>query len=56
MTSTSQAESAAITKPTVVAGLGYPNGRIEESPEPTGDAGARAIVAAAMGDVSRGTK
>lgn len=30
------AEETAITPPTVVAGLGYPNGRDEISPEPTG--------------------
>jgi hypothetical protein len=30
------AESTAVTKPSVVAGLGYPNGRDESSPQPTG--------------------
>jgi hypothetical protein len=30
------AESTAVTKPSVVAGLGYPNGREESSPQPTG--------------------
>jgi len=30
------AEETAITPPTVVTGLGYPNGRDEKSPEPTG--------------------
>lgn len=30
------AEQSAITKPTVVSGLGYPNGRDESSPQPTG--------------------
>ncbi len=30
------AEESAKTKPTVVSGLGYPNGREEISPEPTG--------------------
>ena len=30
------AEEFASTPPTVVAGLGYPNGRVENSPEPTG--------------------
>lgn len=30
------AEQSAITKPTVVKGLGYPNGREESSPQPTG--------------------
>jgi hypothetical protein len=30
------AEATAITKPTVVEGLGYPNGREESSPHPTG--------------------
>jgi len=29
-------ESSAVTPPTVVSGLGYPNGREETSPEPTG--------------------
>lgn len=30
------AEESAITKPTVVPGLGYPNARVESSPQPTG--------------------
>lgn len=30
------AEQNATTPPTVVAGLGYPNGRDSNSPEPTG--------------------
>jgi hypothetical protein len=30
------AESTSVTKPSVVAGLGYPNGRDESSPQPTG--------------------
>lgn len=30
------AEATAITKPSVVSGLGYPNGREESSPHPTG--------------------
>ena len=30
------AEATAVTKPTVVSGLGYPNGRDETSPSPTG--------------------
>ena len=30
------AESSSVTKPTVVRGLGYPNGRDEHSPAPTG--------------------
>ena len=30
------AEQSATTQPSVVAGLGYPNGREETSPEPTG--------------------
>ena len=30
------AESTSVTKPTVVSGLGYPNGRQESSPQPTG--------------------
>jgi hypothetical protein len=30
------AAETAITKPTVVSGLGYPNGREESSPHPTG--------------------
>jgi hypothetical protein len=29
-------ETTAVTKPSVVKGLGYPNGRIESSPHPTG--------------------
>jgi hypothetical protein len=30
------AESTSVTKPSIVAGLGYPNGREESSPQPTG--------------------
>lgn len=30
------AESTAQTRPTVVPGMGYPNGREEQSPEPIG--------------------
>lgn len=30
------AEATAVTKPTVVSGLGYPNGREEVSPTPVG--------------------
>ena len=30
------AEDSAVTPATVVSGLGYPNGREENSPEPTG--------------------
>ena len=41
-----EAEKTSVTKATVVAGLGYPNGRDEVSPEPTGWIG---------GDVSRET-
>ena len=29
-------EATAVTKPTVVKGLGYPNARLESSPHPTG--------------------
>jgi len=29
-------EASSVTPPTVVRGLGYPNGRDEESPAPTG--------------------
>ena len=29
-------ENTAVTKPSVVKGLGYPNGRLESSPHPTG--------------------
>lgn len=32
----SQAALSAVTQATVVAGLGYPNNRLEASPEPTG--------------------
>ena len=32
----SAAEASSVTKPSVVAGLGYPAGREEVSPEPTG--------------------
>ena len=32
----SAAEQSSVTKATVVAGLGYPAGRNEQSPEPTG--------------------
>lgn len=31
-----EAEATAVTKATVVSGLGYPNGRDESSPTPTG--------------------
>jgi hypothetical protein len=30
------AETTSVTKRSVVAGLGYPNGRVESSPQPTG--------------------
>jgi hypothetical protein len=30
------AEETSVTKPSVVAGLGFPNGREESSPQPTG--------------------
>ena len=30
------AESSSVAKRTVVSGLGYPNGRVETSPEPVG--------------------
>ena len=30
------AEATSVTKPSVVAGLGFPNGREESSPQPTG--------------------
>jgi hypothetical protein len=30
------AESTSVTKPSVVSGLGFPNGREESSPQPTG--------------------
>ncbi|WP_296631043.1 hypothetical protein [Rhodoluna sp.] len=33
---TSEAEKSSVTAPTVVSGLGYPNDRLETSPEPTG--------------------
>jgi hypothetical protein len=29
-------ENTAVTRPSVVKGLGYPNGRLESSPHPTG--------------------
>ena len=29
-------ENSAVTNPSVVKGLGYPNGRLESSPHPTG--------------------
>lgn len=32
----SEAETAAQTQASVVTGLGYPNGRLEDSPTPTG--------------------
>jgi hypothetical protein len=63
-----EAEKSSVTKATVVAGLGYPNGREESSPEPTGEAGARGIYDSTgwlklvrstdsdLGDVSRETK
>jgi hypothetical protein len=30
------AESTSVSKPSVVSGLGFPNGREESSPQPTG--------------------
>lgn len=36
MTEKSPAEASSVTPPTVVSGLGYPNGREEISAEPTG--------------------
>lgn len=52
-----EAEKTSVTKATVVAGLGYPNGREETSPEPTGWLNfAQATQDDAKGDVSRGTK
>jgi hypothetical protein len=30
------AETTSVTKPSVVAGMGFPNGREESSPQPTG--------------------
>jgi hypothetical protein len=33
---TSVAEATAVTKPVVVSGLGYPNGREQTSPSPVG--------------------
>ena len=32
----SEAEGSAVAKRSVVSGLGYPNGRLETSPEPVG--------------------
>jgi hypothetical protein len=29
-------ETTSVTKPSVIQGLGYPNGRLESSPQPTG--------------------
>ena len=54
------AEIDAVTKPTVVAGLGYPAGRGEESHQPTGwkASGTDSASAGALGTfekVSRGT-
>ena len=52
-----EAEKTSVTKATVVAGLGYPNGREETSPEPTGWLNlAQETQDDAKGDVSRGTK
>ncbi len=36
MSDKNQAEQTAVTKATVVSGLGYPSDRKETSPEPTG--------------------
>lgn len=36
MSKDQEAEKSAVTPATVVRGLGYPNGREETSPEPTG--------------------
>ena len=55
ITSSSPAEESSITPPTVVPGLGYPNGREEISPEPTGWQVDTAEVTAIEKQVSRET-
>ena len=49
------AEQSSVTPPTVVAGLGYPNGRDEVSPEPTGWRANTAEVTVIEKQVSRET-
>ena len=53
--SASLAEQGSVTPPTVVAGLGYPNGRDEVSPEPTGWQANTAEVTVIEKQVSRET-
>ena len=53
--SASMAEQSSVTPPTVVAGLGYPNGRDEVSPEPTGWQANTAEVTVIEKQVSRET-
>lgn len=55
ITSSAQAEESSITPPSVVPGLGYPNGRQEVSPEPTGWQVDSAEVTAIEKQVSRET-
>jgi hypothetical protein len=53
--SASLAEQGSVTPPKVVAGLGYPNGRDEVSPEPTGWQANTAEVTVIEKQVSRET-
>lgn len=48
-------EDTSVTKATVVSGLGYPNGREEQSPEPTGWQSNTAEIATIEKKVSRET-
>jgi len=48
-------EDTSVTKTTVVSGLGYPNGREEQSPEPTGWQSNTAEIATIEKKVSRET-
>lgn len=50
-----RSESESVTPPTVVTGLGYPNGREENSPEPTGWQPAEGEISSIKESVSRET-
>jgi len=52
---TNNLEDTSVTEATVVSGLGYPNGREEQSPEPTGWQSNAAEVATIEKKVSRET-
>lgn len=49
------ADETAVTKPSVVPGMGYPNGREEESPTPIGWQGSGLVEVDKIPSVSRET-